>query len=277
MNLIGEDNLEYLIEAEPGVRLYVNDINPSGRNPILFMHGWPANHHLFEYQYNELIEKGYRCIGMDVRGFGQSDKPVYGYDYNRSADDIRAVVGALKLNNLTLLGHSTAGAVAIRYMARHNGYGVSKLVLCAAAAPSLIQRPNFPYGLQESDVRNIIQSTYNDRPDMLKNFGKMFFYKPVTDPFSDWFLQIGLEAASWSTIMVSYAWLSEVLFDDLAAVRVPTLILHGIHDQVCLYPLALAQHEGIQGSKLVPFENSGHGLFYDEKEKFNYELMQFVG
>lgn len=269
--------MEYLIEAEPGVRIYVNDINPSGRNPILFMHGWPANHHLFEYQYNELIEKGYRCIGMDVRGFGQSDKPVYGYDYNRSADDIRAVVGALKLNNLTLLGHSTAGAVAIRYMARHNGYGVSKLVLCAAAAPSLIQRPNFPYGLQESDVRNIIQSTYNDRPDMLKNFGKMFFYKPVTDPFSDWFLQIGLEAASWSTIMVSYAWLSEVLFDDLAAVRVPTLILHGIHDQVCLYPLALAQHEGIQGSKLVPFENSGHGLFYDQKEKFNYELMQFVG
>ncbi len=63
----------------------------------------------------------------------------------------------------------------------------------------------------------------------------------------------------------------------MASVRVPTLIMHGIHDEVCLYPLALAQHEGIRGSKLVTFDHSGHGLFYDEKEKFNHELMDFVG
>jgi non-heme chloroperoxidase len=241
------------------------------------MHGWPANYHLFEYQYNELLLKGYRCIGMDVRGFGKSDKPTYGYDYNRSADDIRCVMETLHLNNLTLLGHSTAGAVAIRYMARHNGYGVSKVVLCAAAAPSLIQRTSFPYGLKESDVRNIIQQTYRDRPKMLQDFGKIFFHNKISEPFADWFLQMGLEAASWSTTQVSYAWLSEVLFNDLAAVRVPTLILHGIHDQVCLFPLGVAMKQGIVTSTLIAFENSGHGLFYDEKDKFNRELINFVG
>ena len=56
----------------------------------------------------------------------------------------------------------------------------------------------------------------------------------------------------------------------------PTLILHGVHDQVCLFPLGVAQSEGIRGSRLVPFEDSGHGLFYDEKDKFNLELMNFV-
>lgn len=269
--------MEYWVCVVPGVNLYVEDINPQGCKTILFMHGWPADHTLFEYQYNELIQKGYRCIGMDIRGFGKSDKPVHGYDYDRSADDIRCVIEALHLKDITLLGHSTAGAVAIRYMARHKGYGVSRLVLCAAAAPSLIRRKDFPYGLKESDVYNIISETYDDRPNMLWNFGNMFFYQETTEAFKHWFLNIGLKAASWSTLMVSYAWLYETLFEDMASVCVPTLIMHGVHDEVCPYPLALAQHEGIRGSKLVTFDHSGHGLFYDEKEKFNQELMDFVG
>ena len=115
-----------------------------------------------------------------------------------------------------------------------------------------------------------------DRPNMLGNFGEIFFHNKVSAPFSNWFLHMGLKAASWSTIQVAYAWLSEVLFNDLSAVKVPTLILHGIHDQVCLFQLSLAQKQGIKGSVLIPFENSGHGLFYDEKQKFNRELINFL-
>ncbi len=268
--------MEYWVNVEPGVGIYINDINPTGKHPILFMHGWPINHKIFEYQYNELINNDIRCIGMDARGFGQSSKPTHGYEYDRSADDVRGVIDALKLRDLTLLGHSTAGAVAIRYIARHNGHGVRRLVLCAAAAPSLIQRPNFPYGITEQAVLDIIRNTQENRPQMLIEFNKMFFYKPVTESFSQWAWDLGMQAASWATIAVSYAWLAETLFSDLAKVNVPTLILHGVHDQVCLFPLGEAQNEGIRGSRLIPFENSGHGLFYDEKEKFNAELMRFV-
>ena len=57
---------------------------------------------------------------------------------------------------------------------------------------------------------------------------------------------------------------------------VPTLILHGIHDKVCNFALAEAQREGIKNSKLVAFEESGHGLFYDQKDKFNQELAEFI-
>ena len=162
-------------------------------------------------------------------------------------------------------------------MARHKGFGVSKLVLCAAAAPSLIERPGFPFGLKEDDVLQIIYNTYQDRPQMLADFGKMFFYQPITEAFSSWFLSLGLEAASWATAYVACAWLYETLFDDMKCINVPTLIMHGIHDQVCKYPLGVAQHKGIKGSKFVTFEDSGHGLFYDEKDKFTCELMNFVG
>ncbi|WNS44743.1 alpha/beta hydrolase [Paenibacillus sp. MMS20-IR301] len=268
--------MEHWIRAEANVKIYVNDLNPSGSRTILFLHGWPANHQMFEYQYNQLVPLGYRCIGMDMRGFGRSDKPEGGYDYNRLADDIRCVIGALGLKDITLCGHSTGGAVAIRYMARHNGYGVSKLALFAAAAPSLIQRPGFPYGQTREAIEQIIQATGQDRPKMLHDFGEIFFYHKVSEPFSDWFFQLGLEAASWATVAVSKAWLAEQLFDDLPQICVPALILHGIHDQVCYFPLAEAQHQGIRGSVLIPFENSGHGLFYDERERFNRELANFA-
>jgi non-heme chloroperoxidase len=178
---------------------------------------------------------------------------------------------------VTLAGHSTGGSVAICYAARHKSHGLSKLALFAAAAPSLIQRPDFPYGLPRETVENIISSTYADRPQMLHDFGQIFFHKKVTEPFENWFFLMGLKAASWSTVAVARTWLAETLFEDLARIRIPTLILHGVHDKVVPYPLAQVQHKGIAGSKLVTFENSGHGLFYDEVDKFNRELAGFVG
>lgn len=265
------------VEVEPNIKLYVEDLNPEGKKAILFLHGWPGSHKLFEYQFDQLPKLGYRCIGMDTRGFGKSDKPWSGYGYDRLADDVLAVVEALKLQDFTLGGHSTGGAIAIRYMAKHNGYGVSKLALFAAAAPSLIKRSYFPYGLPREAVEEIIQGTYNDRPKMLRNFGDIFFFQYITEAFSDWIFQLGLEAAGWSTAAIAKTWLEdERLFDDLSKIRIPTLILHGIHDKVCLFPLAEAQKKGIKNAKLVPFEYSGHALFYDQRDKFNKELTQFI-
>jgi len=267
----------FFVAVEPNVKIYVEDINPTGSKTILFVHGWPGNHNLFEYQFNQLPKMGYRCIGIDIRGFGLSDKPWTGYDYNRLSDDIRAVVDALKLQDFTLGGHSTGGAICVRYMARHNGYGVSKLALFAAAAPSLVQRPYFPYGIQSQVVTNIIQGTYNDRPNMIREFGKMIFYNKVSDALSDWIFQLGLQAAGWSTAAIANTWLREEgLFNDLKMINVPTLILHGLNDQVCLYPLAIAQKNSIRNSILVSFESCGHFLFYDQREKFNRELIQFM-
>lgn len=270
-------HVEYYVTVEPDVKIYVEDINPEGEKTILFIHGWPANHKLFEYQFDQLPQMGYRCIGVDIRGFGNSDKPWRGYSYDRLADDIRCVVETLRLQNFTLAGHSVGGAIAIRYMARHNGYGVSKLALFAAAAPSFTKRPDFPYGFTKEEVTKIIQDTYNDRPKMLQGFGDMFFFQYLTGPFSDWFFQLGLQAAGWSTAKLATSLRDESLFSDLGKICVPTLILHGIHDKVCPFTLAVAQKEGIKNSKLVPFENSGHGLFWEQRDKFNKELVQFIG
>ncbi len=267
----------YYVSIEKDVNLYVEDLNPECENTIVFLHGWPGSHKLFEYQFNEFYKMNYRCIGIDQRGFGKSDKPATGYDYDRLSDDVYAVIQALGLSDVTLLGHSTGGAIAVRYMARHHACGVGRLVLCAAAAPSLICRDYFPYGQNPEAIADIINGTYEDRPKMLRTFGDQFFYQLISKPFSDWFFSLGLEAAGWATAEIAKTWLGEEeLFEDLKKIQVPTLIMHGVHDKVCYFALGEAQHEAICNSVFVPFMQSGHGLFYDERDHFNSELDCFI-
>lgn len=258
----------YFVNVEPGVNLFVEDINPGGSKTIVFIHGWPLSHKQFEYQFDFLSAKGYRCIGIDWRGFGNSDKPTSGYNYNRLADDIRTVVSTLQLTNFTLVGHSTGGSIAIRYMSRFNGYGVSKLVLVDAAAP---------VGFTTETANTLLNEALNDRPKMMQNVIDTFFFQYITGPFSDWFFQMGLQAAGWSTAAVIVLLRDEQLYDDLPKIVAPTLIIHGIHDKVIPFTQAQELNQKITNSQLVPFQYSGHGAFWEEREKFNELLMQFIG
>lgn len=266
----------YYVKVKNNVNIFVEDLNPESKKTILFLHGWPANHNLFEYQFDKLPQLGYRCIGIDTRGFGKSDKPFFGYDYDTLSDDLRGVVEALGLRDFALAGHSTGGAIAVRYMGRHMGYGVNRLILIAAAAPSLVRRPNFPYGIDQERVLQMIEDTYNDRPQMLQDFGNNFFFKHTTQAFSDWFFKLGLEAAGWATAAIARTWINEVLFTDMEAIFVPTLIIHGIHDKIVPFHLGEIQHKMIRHSMLVPFQFSGHGSFYDQKDEFNDVLVKFI-
>ncbi|MBP1154878.1 MULTISPECIES: alpha/beta hydrolase [unclassified Paenibacillus] len=258
----------YFVSVEPGVSIYVEDINPGGSKTIVFIHGWPLSHEQFEYQFDVLPAMGYRCIGIDWRGFGKSNKPMSGYNYDRLADDIRTVVGALQLDDFTLAGHSTGGAIAIRYMARYNGYGVSKLVLIDAAAP---------IGFTTETANKLLTETLNDRPKMLRGITDIFFFQYITGPFGDWFFQLGLQAAGWSTAAIIVLLRDEKMYADLQKIFVPTLIIHGIHDKVIPFEQAQELNQKIRNSLLVPFQYSGHGPFWEEREKFNQLLTQFIG
>ncbi|TSB47230.1 alpha/beta fold hydrolase [Alkalicoccobacillus porphyridii] len=266
----------FKVLVETNTALFVEDIGPSDGETILFIHGWPLNHLCFEYQYNQLPKLGYRCIGVDLRGFGQSDKPWFGYTYDQLSDDIRVIIDKLGLKSVTLAGHSMGGAISIRYMARHAGHQIARLALISAAAPSFTRGPSFPYGMSKREVDALIQETYTDRPALLSQFADLFFERPTSEPFKQWFIDLGLAAAGYATAYTAVSLRDEMLWNDLSSIHVPVGIFHGKKDKVCPYEFGEILHALILGSTLYPYEGAGHGVFYCDQDVFNQDFSTFI-
>lgn len=269
--------MRYFIKTSDNARILVEDLNSDSDKTILFIHGWPLNHNSYEYQLNFFGEKGYRCIGIDLRGFGESDRPFNCYDYDTMASDIRKIVDVLDLKNITLVGHSMGGALSIRYISKYDSHRVSKLCLIGAAAPSWIKTNDNPYGFTEEEVNEFIKESLNDRPSFIRTkVTNLFFFKNTPIEMLNWFNSIALSASPWGTFKCLISLMDERLFNDISKIKVPTLILHGTHDVICPYEFSKYLHENIENSKLIPLTESGHGSFIEEKDKVNKNLLNFI-
>jgi pimeloyl-ACP methyl ester carboxylesterase len=265
------------IEVEHNVRLHITDAG-KGR-PIVLIHGWPLSDEMYEYQYNDLINKNFRVIGITLRGFGKSDKPYGTYDYDVHASDIKKVLEKLKIEDAVLVGFSMGGAIVIRFVANYDGAHVSKLVLAAAAAPIWTQREDFQYNLPTSAVDELIELNYKDRPKLLADFAKIFSATETSlnEGIGSWLNGICLSASSYATAQCLIALRDTDLRSDLKKIKIPTVIMHGKKDKICSFDLAEQMEAGISNSHIVAFENSGHSMFLEETKKFNTELIKFAG
>lgn len=268
---------EEFIEVEKNVKLHVTDLGEG--KPVVLIHGWPLSDAMYEYQYAALLEKGYRVIGITLRGFGQSDKPYGTYSYDVFADDIKVVLDKLKIENATIGGFSMGGATVIRYVSKYNGAHVNKLALFGAAAPTWTKRADFNYGLwTKEDVNGLIALNNTNRPQLLANFGQIFTATAtsVSPGIGAWLGGINMQASGYAMGECLKLLRDGDLREDLKNIKVPTLILHGKLDKICSYDLAEQMNKGIKNSTLVPLEKSGHALFVEETEKFNTELLKFL-
>jgi non-heme chloroperoxidase len=263
------------VQVEPGVRVWVEDVGQG--LPIVFVHGWPASYRMFEYQMDRLPKAGARCIGIDTRGFGKSDKPWHGYDYDRLADDLNAVIEELDLDRAVLVGFSMGGGIVAKYLSRYEGR-VDRAVLLSAAVPRVTRAGSYLYGVERSVCDELIALAYADRPKMIEEFSKSFFYAPqdLSPEFKHWFNGICAEAAGYATIKCCELFRDADLHDVLPLVDVPTLILHGQDDKICKYELAEVAHELIPRSLLVPIKHAGHGAFYEQQDRVNTEILSFA-
>jgi non-heme chloroperoxidase len=268
---------EEYIEVEKNVRLHVTDLGIG--KPVVLIHGWPLSDAMYEYQYAELIQKGYRVIGITLRGFGQSDKPGGKYDYDVFADDIKVVLDKLDIQNATIGGFSMGGATVIHYVAKYNAAHVSKMALFGAAAPIWTKRADFNYGFwTKEDVDGLISLNNTNRPQLLQNFGQIFPANEtsVSPGYGAWLGTIQAQASPYAMAQGLKTLRDSDLRSDLKKIQIPTLILHGKLDKICSYELAEQMNVLLKNATLVPFEKSGHALFIEELPKFNAELIKFV-
>ncbi|PSR18250.1 alpha/beta hydrolase [filamentous cyanobacterium CCP3] len=252
------------------VNLFINDWG-SGK-PIVFVHGFPFSHRIFEPSMLALASQGYRAIGLDLRGFGQSTKTWDGCDYDTWASDIYAVIKALDLQDATLVGFSMGGAIAAHYAATLNDPRVTRLVLLGAAAPIAAPTPE-----DKATISGFIRGILADAAGFAATFIQQAFYQPLSPEQLQFLTSLGTQASLRTLVRSQEELRDRDLVAELTQIQLPTLICHGVHDKVVPLAAGEAQNQLIPDSALLRFEASGHGIFYEEKNRLSQELLNFVG
>lgn len=266
--------------AKNDINLYYEDWG-SGKT-LIFIHGWPSSHEMWEYQLTYFAAKGFRCIAYDRRGFGKSFKPWESYDYNTLAADLRLIIEKLDLHDVTLIGFSMGGGEVARYCSRYNSDRIEKVVLISTVLPMLQKTKDNPEGLDKDIFDQIIMNILDDRPAFLSDFGKQFFGEtfikhPVSQAYLDWAFQLTLQGSPKATMDCVTSWSSTDFREDIKQIKVPTLIIHGGNDKTV--PVEISSD---RTSAMLPhaqykvYDGAPHGLFFTDRDELNNDIEAFL-
>lgn len=263
------------------VRLHVEDSGGDGR-PVVLIHGWPLSAESWKAQVGPLRDAGYRVIAYDRRGFGRSDKPADGYDYDTLADDLAGILDASDLHDVTLVGFSMGGGEVARYIARHGEDRLHSVVFAAAVPPYLMKTEDNPDGpLTKDKAKEMEDGLKADREAFFDGFTKDFFSAngalKVTEAQRQEAIALCLQSDQAAALGCMQAFATTDFRDDLAKVTVPTLVLHGDSDATVPFEgSGKRTHEAIAGSELVVVKDAPHGFNVSHAEQFNQALLAFL-
>ena len=276
--------MKYIVskEATTGEEVRISYKDYGQGRPVVLIHGWPSSKDMWEYQIDALVNAGLRVIKYDRRGFGKSDKPWDGYDYDTLTDDLNNLIEQLDLKDAVLVGFSMGGGEVARYMSRYSAGGrVSKVVLVSSVLPYLSQSNDNPDGVPPSVFADMMEQMKDDRINFLEDFGKQFFgvgllNKPVSAPYLQYFRSLAEVALPRATQQCALSFANTDFREDVKAFTLPTLIIHGDADKTV--PIEASSNrtaEMLPNAVYKVYEGAPHGLFFTHRDRLNQDLIDF--
>jgi non-heme chloroperoxidase len=280
----GEHTMGF-VTTDDDVLIYYKDWGPKEAQPVVFHHGWPLSADEWDAQMLFFLAKGYRVVAHDRRGHGRSSQVAVGHDINHYAADAFVVANALDLRNAVHIGHSTGGGEVARYVARHGEPAgrVAKAVLVAAIPPLMLKTDENPEGTPMEVFDGFRTALANNRAQFFRDIPSGPFYgfnregaTAHEGVIQNWWRQgmMGSAKAHYDGIK---AFSETDQTEDLKAITVPTLVLHGEDDQVV--PIAAS---ALKAVKLLPngtlntYPGYSHGMLTVNADVLNADLLAFV-
>jgi len=268
------------ITTQDGVKLYVKDWG-QGR-PVVMAHGWPLSADSFDDLSLAIANAGMRAISYDRRGFGRSGQPWTGYDYDTLADDLAAVMEHTGAKDATLLGFSMGGGEVARYMTRHRGNQVKQAVLVSSVVPYMRKTGDNPDGVDSAVFDEMLGAIERDRAKFWSGFFKDFFgvslvSHPVSVEVLEWACRVSMQAGLHPTLACAKAFANTDFRSDLAAFKLPTLVIHGNADKTV--PIDTAGRKAAQGiahAQFIEYDGAPHGLFASHKDRLATDVLAFL-
>ena len=263
-----------------GVIIYYKDW---GTGPtVVFSHGYPLSSDAWENQMMFLVERGYRVVAHDRRGFGRSSQPSHGYDFDTFADDLAALVEALDLRQVTFVGHSMGGGEVARYIGRHGEGRVSKLAFVAAVTPFLLKTATNPGGAPIDVFNGMRAAVRADRSQWNKDASLPYYSynrdgAKVSQGVCDEYWRQGMTTGMLAAYQAIEAFSETDFREDLSKITVPTLILHGSDDQIV--PIEISGNvtaKIVKHAELIVYEGAPHGLLATHKDNVSADLLAFL-
>ncbi|MEQ6249563.1 alpha/beta hydrolase [Sulfitobacter sp. HNIBRBA3233] len=264
------------------MKLHVEDTGGTGR-PVFLIHGWPLSGASWEHQVPALKDAGFRVITYDRRGFGQSDKPGEGFDYDTLARDVSEVLAAKDLNDVTLVGFSMGGGEVARYVGTYGEDRLKSVVFASAVPPYLLKTDDNPDGpLTQDAADDFKKNLTDDRDAFFEGFTKDFFTAngdlKVSEEERQKALSLCKQSSPEAALGCMEAWATTDFREDLKKITVPTLVLHGTADGIVpIDGSGHRTHKAVAGSKLVELDGAPHGCNVSHAEDFNKALIDFLG
>jgi len=268
------------ITTKDSTKLYVKDWG-AGR-PVILMHGWPLSGDSWDDQAIAIADAGFRAIAYDRRGFGRSEQPWDGYNYDTLADDLASVIEETGATDAAIVGFSMGGGEVARYMSRHAGKNVSQAALISSVVPYMLKTEDNPDGTDQATFDQITEGIKQDRPGFFASFFKDFYgvgyiSHSVSDELLEASRNTAMQASLKATLSCAEAFATTDFRPDLASFTVPTLIIHGTADKtVPIDAAGRAAAKGIANAELIEYDGAPHGLFATHKEQLTADLLGFL-